>query len=132
MSFNLTRQEARAKWIEALRSGEYQQSTRDLCTLDVAGEPIGHCCLGVACEVYQQHEEGLVTEDHPSGRQRLYSEYGHVTPGVVRDWLGLRNSFGGPDDVISTASLVTLNDRDQKTFAEIADILESDNGVYFV
>lgn len=132
MSFNLTRQEARAKWIEALRSGEYQQTPQRLCSLGEDGEPLGYCCLGVACEVYQKHEKRLAVRNDQEEQYRFYDNCSGVTPGVVRDWLGLRNAHGGPDDVESTISLVELNDRDKKTFAEIADILEFDNGVYFV
>lgn len=38
-------QELKAKWVAALRSGEYQQATGALKVLD------GYCCLGVFCVV---------------------------------------------------------------------------------
>jgi len=34
------------KWVRALRSGEYSQTTGQL------QDDRGHCCLGVACEVF--------------------------------------------------------------------------------
>jgi hypothetical protein len=50
---NKARAEARAKLVKALRSGEYTQAKGVLCALDKeTHKPIGHCCLGVAEELY--------------------------------------------------------------------------------
>lgn len=43
------------KWVEALRSGEYEQGRGRLRVTDNAGDSF--CCLGVACEI------GLATQD---------------------------------------------------------------------
>lgn len=43
-------QENRAKWVAALRSGEYTQGTDTL--YDVSTQQ--HCCLGVLCDVYEK------------------------------------------------------------------------------
>jgi hypothetical protein len=43
-------QEQRDKWVAALRSGEYTQITGELRRWD-AKDSVGHCCLGVYCEV---------------------------------------------------------------------------------
>lgn len=45
MKYNIP---AITKWIEALRSGEYQRISGRLKTTQ------GHCCLGVACEINKQ------------------------------------------------------------------------------
>lgn len=41
-------EERRARWVEALRSGEYEQGFGRLRQSDV------YCCLGVACDVYKR------------------------------------------------------------------------------
>jgi hypothetical protein len=41
--------EIKAKWVEALRSGEYRQARRRLRLDDSAGP--SYCCLGVLCEL---------------------------------------------------------------------------------
>lgn len=40
-----------AFWIAALRSGQYQQTTEHLTTVDEDGTNPRHCCLGVACVI---------------------------------------------------------------------------------
>ena len=45
----MSTEEARALWVKALRSGEYKQTTGQLRKDD------GHCCLGVACDLYGKH-----------------------------------------------------------------------------
>ena len=42
----------KAKWIEALRSGQYRQTQARLRTSD----GLGHCCLGVLCDISGQGE----------------------------------------------------------------------------
>lgn len=39
------------KWVEALRSGEYKQTIGEL------QNNVGHCCLGVACEIFIQESK---------------------------------------------------------------------------
>lgn len=43
--------EIKKKWVEALRSGEYEQTEGQLRVDDEKGKPVGYCCLGVLCEV---------------------------------------------------------------------------------
>lgn len=102
------------KWLEALRSGRYQQGRYRLCT-DKAGK-LTHCCLGVLCEVM-----GLESEEVPGGR-------GYVMDGRPR---GLRPpdavlaELGITDDHLD--ELVGMNDGlDQPgcDFEEIADYIE--------
>lgn len=102
---------------QALRSGEYAQCTGRLALHK--GDETSYCCLGVACEVYQQHVGGLVidaTEYSPT-----YDGERYELPAKVQAWFGFRDSGGryGLD------SLVNLNDSCGKTFAEIADVIES-------
>lgn len=78
---------------------------------------------GVACEI--AIEEGLQLR-REKDRDGLYSYGGLEThlPKSVRDWLGLSSSSGGFGSVVR-ASLDHENDHG-KTFAEIADIIESE------
>jgi hypothetical protein len=41
----------KAKWVKALRSGEYQQGTGALHGEDYASGTDVFCCLGVACDI---------------------------------------------------------------------------------
>ena len=51
--------ELKAKWVAALRSGEYPQAQQVLVAVDAdTNEPTGYCCLGVLCKV-----RGMSTED---------------------------------------------------------------------
>ena len=70
------------KWIDALRSGEYQQSTSRLRTGDT------YCCLGVACELHRQARDDKW--DASYGEAFTYLEAGAVLPDEVIHWLGLR------------------------------------------
>lgn len=44
--------EPRKLWVEALRSGEYEQTNGALRYEDK------FCCLGVACDLYRKHGSG--------------------------------------------------------------------------
>lgn len=135
--------EVKAKWVAALRSGEYHQGTGYLGSKidqDENGEPvIGYCCLGVLCEVAVA--EGIIEppEYDPISENLTYSGYEHVelTP-TVRDWAGLetldpevRTPEGAKDSAFhrqanqpGRTTLASLNDADGFTFAQIADVIE--------
>jgi len=50
------------KWIAALRSGEFKQTKDGLKELAGDDSVVGHCCLGVACEVYLREGNKLPTD----------------------------------------------------------------------
>ena len=111
------------KWIKALRSGEFKQTKGTLTKVEDGGN--AHCCLGVACQIYQEEVGGLKVELSRHADCLQYNgeacEYiGHLS--VVKGWLGLQNSDGYYDE---GSSLVAKNDSG-KTFEEIADIIESE------
>ena len=122
-------------WIKALRSGMFPQTERYLVTTE------GYCCLGVACNLYNNIEGGLDVTFHeaevhdvddPTDISAAHWEYNGETsilPETVREWLGLKsysgeliiyNNDGSQDDITSLAS---LNDRGL-TFDQIADVIE--------
>jgi hypothetical protein len=89
------------KWVAALRSGEYVQTTHAMHK-----ENGTHCCLGVA-------------------RTLMEDKSNHDAYGAVGEWLGVpegqsRISYGGCEE------FVQLNDSLGKTFSEIADYVEKE------
>lgn len=121
-----------AKWIAALRSGDYSQGRSRLRTQE------GYCCLGVACEVYRQETgEGQWLGDTVGGHFLFRTSAETVSaflPGPVCDWLGVIHDNGARDDTdgLNDADrynsdlrpLSSLNDGG-RSFEEIADILEA-------
>lgn len=114
------REELRAEWVKALRSGEFQQCQGQLSS---GG---GFCCLGVAAElVHRRFPEVLPVAALSSEDGELeWRDYGPETyclPPVAQAALGLLDDCG---DFGDGRSLANLNDQG-KTFSEIADVIES-------
>jgi hypothetical protein len=93
------------KWINALRSGDYNQQEKTL------KGPDGYCCLGVYCSImgkepYETSEEDLMDEiPGYEGTKELYDYCNsNIDPDVV--------DYG-----------ISMND-EGKTFWEIADMIE--------
>lgn len=124
----------KAAWLEALRSGKYQQTHARL------KKPDGYCCLGVLCDIsgvgswvprdtcfeYEVGAHGGATADLPhevctfAGLDRLVPvvripEY-HALMKVIPERYREFASKGGVD-------LASLNDAGV-SFADIADIIE--------
>lgn len=118
------KEEVKNKWTAALRSGKYKQGKGLLN--NGAGRL---CCLGVLCEV--AIEEGLdiqriVMDDaiHVSAAAYMDEEgipVMTVLPNSVMEWADLN----APDPfVTSEATIAHLNDEEELSFAEIADIID--------
>jgi hypothetical protein len=122
-------------WVDALKSGKYPQAKYRLTLLKKDQSLIGHCCLGVACELAIQDgvQISIRTTDANLGEKEgeiLAKEYeGNfgLLPTKVQKWLGLAYRAGG----FGFSSLAQLNDSG-KTFAEIAAVIESDPEGLFV
>lgn len=126
---DLTVEERRKLWTDALRSGEYQQGTLRLKRQDNT-----YCCLGVACEVYQKHVGGLEMKETDSGIIS-YNEESSVLPNAVKEWLNI-TSHGQmtepqeyrPDEEGTPYlyfNLTSVNDCGKFSFEQIADIIDS-------
>lgn len=108
------------KWIDALRSGEYKQGTRRLCTradpLDESS-PRLYCATGVLCEL--AHIQGVTNKDWDVFHDAYF--YGNeftsvaLTPYEVLDWADF------PWALIR--EVMVRNDRG-KTFRDISFYLE--------
>lgn len=127
------RSDVKAKWVQALRSGEYQQTVgllhrvvdgnTDGSTNPDAGLQVGFCCLGVLCEVAVK--DGVISATHKDGGHFvLYGKEGiSMLPEKVQQWAGL-TSLGTYEDNGETRSLAELNDHDRLNFNQIADVVE--------
>lgn len=95
--------ELKAKWVEALRSGEYKQ-TAGIMHSDENGED-SFCCLGVLCEVMSVPRYG---------RGYSFKGFGYKAFGIPRSVLKRT----------AQSKLIDLNDVEKKSFEQIADWIE--------
>ena len=102
----------RAKWVKALRSGEYRQAK------SVLTDGRGFCCLGVACEISGLgHWDGEFEWEYHAGDTQETA----FLPFEVKEWLGLSTVAGD----FNRGCLTSLNDNGKK-FTTIAKIIESE------
>lgn len=124
--------EFKARWLEALRSGRYEQTQgqlfREQQTQDI---PPGYCCLGVACDLDKKRFSGEWRNE-----AFIYSYLASSGNLVEKDDLGmpsfpLTEAWGLHEEDIET--LARMNDGfaddfgheiEPKSFAEIADWIE--------
>jgi hypothetical protein len=103
--------EIKQKWVAALRSGEYKQTTGHL------RDETGFCCLGVLCDLHAKENNGQWEDGH-------YLSTKDVLPDTVEKWAGvLGPSPEVMEDDDKKSMLSELNDGGM-TFARIADLIE--------
>lgn len=113
------------KWVEALRSGEYDQGKRKLSQNGL------YCCLGVACDVYQKEVGDLEVTSFTTINDSIalrFDEEANYLPYKVLEWLGLDHPGGewkGKGKENLYPSLTDENDRGA-SFEKIASIIESE------
>lgn len=133
------------RWVDALRSGDYEQGKERLARKGADGKT-KFCCLGVLCEIALA--DGIVERKSYDGDEDTYyrtvgdadDESCTSLPLAVREWAGLGWRPGGVVDPQITsevytdgdgyecpASFVDLNDSAGYTFAQIADVIERDH-----
>jgi hypothetical protein len=80
--------EVKQKWIDALRSGKYEQGSEKLRSVS------GYCCLGVLCDLYAQEHN---TEWEFRGNEETnlqpkdywyFEDQSEFVPESVMDWAG--------------------------------------------
>lgn len=104
-------QEIKAKWLEALRSGKYQQTRK------VLRDSNGYCCLGVLCDVMGVEwvkDDGCFLVLYDNGEGRVGREAGMPPSEIMRE-AKLDELFAGV--------LAEGNDAGD-TFAELAARIE--------
>ena len=99
------------KWVAALRSGKYEQTSDELKTTDPDGQ-CRYCCLGVLREIEPRIKQESIDSSHS---ELLDNE-------SLFEHLGLSDC---PRLVFDQRDYAKLND-DGKTFGEIATVLETD------
>jgi hypothetical protein len=106
------------KWIDALKSEEYQQTSSHLHTEQ------GYCCLGVLCDLYAKEKNNdEVQWDQYDDHYEISGE-GLVLPGEVREWSGLSdNDVFYYDERKMPIYLAALNDGGMN-FNQIAQVIE--------
>lgn len=115
------------KLIDALRSGEFKQIKGKIKSDE------GHCCLGVACEVFKK-ETGtgnwIQVNSLPGARIEFRMNLddwsaGDYLPVAVRDWYGFDvddpRLIAGQNDF---KNATTMNDQMDWNFNQIADAFE--------
>jgi hypothetical protein len=107
----------KAKWVAALRSGEYEQGRMYLKRDDK------FCCLGVLCDLVAR--DGLTQWEYNAAQERheIAGEWDYL-PHKIQDATGLDeiNPLVAFND--RYVSLAFLNDEKRQSFLEIADLIE--------
>lgn len=113
-------QQAKVKWVEALRSGKYKQTTGNLKT-SKEGECF-YCCLGVLCEVMGVEEEQSLIVANVFGEQGRIMYHSFKQNEFFNSGTLDEGSFGLSKSEISI--LTDMNDMMNRSFNEIADYIE--------
>lgn len=98
------------KWIDALRSGEYDQ------TKGLLQNNLGHCCLGVACDIFIPESKLRINSGNTTMYGGVPSDQKHAPK-----WLKYMNEVF---DAAMGVELTDLNDHEGFSFDEIADLLQ--------
>jgi hypothetical protein len=102
-------------WIDALRSGKYEQTERRLRLAD------RFCCLGVLCDL--QPNANWVKETLSVDSIQIYSFEGAVSTPT--------DSLLAQYKITSAYEFTHLNDNKNYTFNEIADAVEANPAEFF-
>lgn len=107
----------RKKWVQALRSGEYQQTIgrlRSIPGYDHIPKP-AYCCLGVLCDLHRREKP---KSRHWFNDDMYLGELSSL-PDQVLEWAGIADA----EETIST--LIDLNDDKGAGFKRIATWIEN-------
>jgi hypothetical protein len=98
-------------WIEALRSGRYEQGTGVLRNTNNE-----YCCLGVLCDIYDDQGWG-----QPNDYMYPYFGYEEFLPLEVQQWAGVTRE--GELSSAENHTLAYFNDMGS-SFEKLADLIE--------
>lgn len=119
--------EIKKLWVDALRSGEFEQGTGALRRV-LPGNTDKYCCLGVLSEL--AYRAGVVGVGRTL-ESRGVTQYGNATaylPPEVCEWAGISMEEDGDVDLRyedGYEPATHLNDSVRLTFAQIADCIEA-------
>jgi len=119
------KEEIAKKWVEALRSNEFNQGRGRLCQEADDGDYF--CCLGILAELYCQEVGSSVWEKYAprgmfvaEGELAIHGNVLKLPPGVM-DWAGMKTHDG---DYKKDRSLSMDNDAG-KSFKQIANTINT-------
>lgn len=127
-------QEVRTEWVQALRSGKYDQGEGALKETSDTGRA-KYCCLGVLCDLAVKHGIAEITAVDDYGNTFYGTDHANASsaflPKPVQEWAAVDPSGSFDDDAVYTDfdsgrvlhSLVDMNDSSIK-FPKIADYIE--------
>lgn len=98
--------ELKSEWVAALRSGKYRQARGHICASSSRLDSFGFCCLGVLLSVHQRRTPGQPVFQTPN-------VYAYVEETLLQT-----------EQFVAVDKLVSMNDAQRKSFAEIADWVE--------
>ena len=103
-------------WTNALRSGKYKQGKVNLRRNDE------FCCLGVLCELAVQNN--IIAAARPIDFSPIftYDDYAGSLPPSVIEWAEIQQCYAQPQ--VSEGFLYDLNDNEDWSFNQLADIIE--------
>lgn len=102
--------EVKAKWLSALRSGEYKQATHFLYD----NQKDGYCCIGVLCDLSPDWDWASPDVDNCTG----------IVPDRVAGWAGMEDEYCHLTYRGKKRDASGLNDDVGLTFAQIAYLIE--------
>lgn len=108
--------EVKARWVAALRSGDYEQTRRKLA--DGQG---GYCCLGVLCNLHAQEHPEIARQQK---RSAYYMGMTKILPDAVANWAGLRNCGREEVRIGREKTILPAHNDTGRTFSEIAAAIE--------
>jgi hypothetical protein len=110
--------EIKARWVDALRSGDFKQGTEYLVSTDEDDGGRKFCCLGVLCVIFEK-------ETGSDWKELAEDNCEEILPPIISEWAGL--SEGDPhlpnSDGNRVQAISGLNDGGM-SFEEIADRIE--------
>jgi len=115
-------EEVKNKWIEALRSGDYEQGR---CAMH-RGDTF--CCLGVLCDVHRKEQlesrgESDAWVEETWEENLSYYHASTILPAEVSRWAGFNSTNPTIEINEKTNTIATHNDTGQ-SFEVIADAIE--------
>lgn len=124
--------EVKQKWIDALRSGKYEQGSEKLRSVT------GYCCLGVLCDLYAQ-EHNVEWEFRGNEETNLqpmdywyFDDQSEFLSKIVMNWAGLKNDNpqvridveeNDEDSWFYTDHIANVNDSGY-TFNDLSNLIE--------
>ena len=132
MPLNKKHKQRIQQWVDALRNGQYRQTSKALCRIEKGVHR--YCCLGVACEVaiangvkIKTREDSTFIEGKVHERKVkcvLYDNMGDFLPNKVYKWFGL--DAANPKVTIGHRDCLSIFNDDRVGFKKIADAIEKE------